>query len=285
MSLLALAGALVLSAWRSDYYYERPVPSSRQLASAAAKQTLPPHTEIFKFTLLHGSDFIANPQLCKTCHGADLKGGVFKSSCMKCHSVLKEFPHFSGDITKTHGAAYLKDSAGCKSCHGSELQGSGGAIGCNNCHNYPHSGRWSLPAEHGQAFIKLYHDGQTQDCLKCHGNESEFKKKYPGKFMACDQCHLEMPHPEATPGTWARGGHKAAARSYNGKCGVCHDKYQGNLPRFKSCRVCHGASSGGAKRWEPIAKYENIQNRSYASDERKVQRVVVEPIRIFWGAE
>ena len=284
LSLLAAIFALLLGGWRSDTYFEKPSSPVRKPAAKVAEATLPPHSSQFKFTSLHGSDFVSNPQVCKKCHGADLKGGAFQSSCLKCHPVLGKFAHFAGDITKIHGAAYLQNPAGCQGCHGSALEGRDRATGCANCHNYPHSPRWSLPTEHGQAFIKLYHEGQIQDCLRCHSKEGEFRKKYPEKFLACDHCHLELPHRETEPGRWARSEHKTAAMTYEGKCGVCHKNYKSNMPRFKNCKICHGASAGKAKRYEQIAKFEKLQNRSYASEADHSSNGI-EPIRVFWGAE
>ncbi len=90
----------------------------------------------------HSASYVADPNGCAMCHGADLAGTAIskaatdrsytvsgktyllasgvKVGCANCH-----VPHATTStwVTATHGALYESDPASCKSCHGSTLAG------------------------------------------------------------------------------------------------------------------------------------------------------------------
>ncbi len=89
----------------------------------------------------HGKKVLAaGYETCKSCHGADFKGGKSGASCYgsNCHST---FPHQAEwnyiDNANSHGA-YVKANSGaienCKKCHGSDLSGGTSKVSCYGCH-------------------------------------------------------------------------------------------------------------------------------------------------------
>jgi hypothetical protein len=80
----------------------------------------------------HGAKVLAAGYTsCKSCHGADLKGGEAGYSCFECHQT---YPHpeswnIIGDAN-FHG----NSSEDCKSCHGQDLKGGSSGVSCFACH-------------------------------------------------------------------------------------------------------------------------------------------------------
>ena len=75
---------------------------------------------------------------CKSCHGADLKGGKSGKNCNECHQT---FPHQESwiqyDNEANHGAYVTNNDTTaqtCKKCHGSDLTGGKSGVSCYDCH-------------------------------------------------------------------------------------------------------------------------------------------------------
>lgn len=89
----------------------------------------------------HGKKVLAaGHETCKSCHGADFKGGKSGASCYgsSCHSTYPHQPEWNyidhadshGQYLKTHSAALEN----CKKCHGSNLRGGTSQVSCFGCH-------------------------------------------------------------------------------------------------------------------------------------------------------
>lgn len=92
-------------------------------------------------TDFHGKKVLASGyESCKSCHGADFKGGKSGSSCYgsNCHSTYPHQPEWNNfDHPNSHGA-YVKTNMGiienCKKCHGANLRGGSSGVSCYSCH-------------------------------------------------------------------------------------------------------------------------------------------------------
>jgi len=89
----------------------------------------------------HGKKVLAaSYESCKSCHGADFKGGTSGAGCYgsNCHTT---YPHQAEwnyfDNAKSHGE-YIKSNLAalenCKKCHGSDLRGGTSNVSCYGCH-------------------------------------------------------------------------------------------------------------------------------------------------------
>lgn len=87
----------------------------------------------------HGAKVLAaGYETCKSCHGADFKGGKSGVSCNDCHAT---FPHpdewnLIGN-NNSHGKfidANMGAIENCKKCHGSNLRGGSSGVSCYDCH-------------------------------------------------------------------------------------------------------------------------------------------------------
>ena len=68
---------------------------------------------------------------CKSCHGADLKGGEAGFSCFECHQT---YPHPDSWSQIGDANFHGNSSADCKSCHGQSLTGGSSGVSCFECH-------------------------------------------------------------------------------------------------------------------------------------------------------
>ena len=270
--VLPLSWALVLGGWTLDYFpdnteavsksFREGQRRSRKIAQAPRAGTR--HTREFKTTGLHGSQFIQDKDSCKSCHGEDLKGGSTGRACATCHRALEYFDHF-GDSPGSHGAAFFKAPENCAGCHGSDWKGKDGAYGCLDCHNFPHSGAWSRPQEHGDAYLKGGRSAEVSDpanCLYCHSDAAGFQERHPAKFLNCGACHPIIPHPDKR---WTWGKHAAEARTYEGKCLHCHTDMKRLTPSMsKGCYTCHkGTNPEPVMKFvpKPTAQVKSLQDR------------------------
>ncbi len=255
----------------------RPVdePPAQKGVSSQVAGNVYPHSLEFRTTRVHGEAFSSDRKTCLACHGSDLAGGTSKVSCTQCHSQF----HFADSFKKPdeHGkAALAAGNSACLICHNGK---STKASSCNKCHNYPHTSHWFSPQNHGQAFmreraeiaiagkrefkidlkkkmsdeevlrISEYHLSHETGCVKCHGTKSEFKTKYPDKFVDCASCHTEMPHSDDFD-------HSRAALTQYDSCVKCHTNYQ-RLPGDEKPPVDgQGCSFGGCHSMEekPVLK-------------------------------
>lgn len=129
---------------------------------------------------VHWSEFLKNPDGCRTCHGStsDPKaaGGISQVSCFTCHpngpthAVGWSAGSQHGRMGAQLAPAAYAGFAYCAKCHGSSYD-NGLAVSCKSCHTKaPHpSAPWnggSLSA----ASHDMTHADNAPECAKCHTN-------------------------------------------------------------------------------------------------------------------
>lgn len=197
-----------------------------------------PHSTEFRTTRYHGSAYKKSPETCKTCHGNDLSGGSSNVSCTQCHSA---YPHDAAiKTTPNHGMTNLDLVPSCMGCH-TQSVAHAATPACASCHQYPHAAQWSLPKNHGTEFIKAKKDtSRPKDavtCSTCHGENSDFKKNNPDRFVSCATCHLQMPHPDDMTDDQV---HPKMVKADPASCVRCHTDYTRLLDDYGGCIGCHG---------------------------------------------
>ena len=204
----------------------------------------------------HRSAYQQNRDLCRECHGIDLKGGVTKVDCFnqagvgQCHAnghgprnVPHALPFTDGSV---HGVVAKTDLVYCQSCHGtSGGPGSNprfnvplGSLknGCEDCHK-PKTAHPPLPGSTSGWPGHSAAGNMGSNCTLCHGVDLT-----GGAGPGCNTCHTGL-----NPGTIPTAG----------SCTSCHAKppVTGNhsvhnaLPGITGvCGTCHdGAGSGSPK--------------------------------------
>jgi hypothetical protein len=165
----------------------------------------------------HGSDFLAKPAECVTCHGsyreAANAGGISRLSCFSCHpgGVTHE-SGYAERIAHGRGGAQINPDqtsaspdptpdptpmagfASCKKCHGDDYRGHGMAVSCMGCHKRaPHPNRpwtgvdrdWIRVPSHYQT-----HEGNAAACAQCHAGGANSSRPpagppAPGALPGC----------------------------------------------------------------------------------------------------
>ena len=247
ISILGLSGCTKGSRESRTISQQTPSVLPQELADQIGALGVYPHNDRFRLTREHGLEFYKPDNQCKICHGEDLGGGRVNVSCARCH---EGFPHTEQFKKKTHGEAYLGNRKLCTTCHGSDYQGGNLKIACTGCHSYPHTLKWAMPVHHGKAYVETLNLKEEENaCLKCHGESSEFKEKHPQHFVSCATCHTSIPHTE----DFVYGGHDIEARTYAGKCTICHTDLKRLLPNLTAgCLECHDDNGEGKR---PIVKW------------------------------
>jgi len=191
---------------------------------------------------------------CKTCHGADLKGGANAPSCTTCHESVgghesgvsdPNSPNFHGKLIEA-GVWKLVD---CRSCHGIDLKGTNDAPSCYSCHadagghaagiTDPNS-----PDFHGK-LIKA-NSWKTNNCQNCHGSNFAGGPNGP----TCNSCHTNPGGPTACNtchGSFADPGRIAPPRDIDGNTSTTaigvgahwNHLYDNKLGKKVSCETCH----------------------------------------------
>jgi hypothetical protein len=165
----------------------------------------------------HGSDFLAKPDGCVTCHGSYEKaaeaGGISKTSCFACHpgGVTHESGYADRARHGRHGAQINPKSipaslgptpmagfASCKKCHGDDYSGRGLAVSCMKCHRKaPHPGRpWTGADRIGiEGLLQVSSHYQTHVdniavCYECHRDGQNSRRvptsePAPGALPGC----------------------------------------------------------------------------------------------------
>lgn len=212
----------------------------------------------------HGKKFLEDPASCKKCHGEKLDGARTQVSCNSCHSAYPHPANFASlPSGKGHGAEFLKDKAQCLTCHsgssGDSQKVEKSAPKCQTCHQYPHnthdsaaSAQWHKPENHGDAYIKAQ---DKSSCLKCHGEESAFKKNHPTNFVSCSSCHALLPHPEGFNYDHKESAHgygQGPDRSTRAFCTACHYDLKRLMKpnesgEQKGCLECHDLENLGER--------------------------------------
>ena len=209
----------------------------------------------------HRSAYRQNPDMCRECHGLELKGGVTKVDCFnqansaRCHfnghgprAIIHAVPFTDPAL---HGALAKKDLTVCQDCHGTA--GSAGSnprfnlnigslpAGCESsgCHNpnMAHPKPWK---SHGAA------GNQANACALCHGTNFEGSPIIGAP--ACSSCHSRLVGVQLpTPGTCVscHGNPPDGAATPN-RAGS-HAAHLA-LPELQNnCNACHnGGGSGSA---------------------------------------
>jgi len=163
-------------------------PPGERLASSDAIAKVFPHSEEFKTTFLHGTEFFKDKKVCAQCHGIDFSGGSIKKSCLNCHP----YPHQERwAFPSNHGHAFTGGQReACLKCHGEKSAFKGRHpqefVSCGTCHT-------SIP--HSQNFTEISSDehhlklAQTYEgkCTLCH---TDFKRNMPNLGDdGCYTCH------------------------------------------------------------------------------------------------
>ncbi|MDP8287333.1 MAG: hypothetical protein RAP03_11700, partial [Candidatus Electryonea clarkiae] len=150
---------------------------------------------------------------CTGCHGTDLKGTVFGSSCFDCHNASDHKGAFEGVAVsehRTHLQSNNWDLSQCTICHGSDFQGNIFGSTCNNCHsreggpaacNQCHGSSASDPAPNDWSPPDNLHgdDDNSQVTVGAHQNHLTAMSGLSSP-VACVNCHL-------VPSTWDDPGH------------------------------------------------------------------------------
>jgi len=203
----------------------------------------------------HRIAYRQTPDLCRGCHGIDLKGGVTKIGCStdSCHlgnhpprNVIHPVP-FKGtaELNKAHGALAKIDLIICQDCHG-ELGATGGsgagsnprftksigslATGCeaSGCHlaNMAHPKPWKGHRDsdnivnacalcHGATFA----GGSGPACSTCHKQLTAGAVPAAGQ---CTSCHSNPPNGAAAPNRSGSHAVHLALGGMSGNCAACH---------------------------------------------------------------
>ncbi|MBT4762468.1 MAG: hypothetical protein HOO06_12270 [Bdellovibrionaceae bacterium] len=199
---------------------------------------------------------------CKSCHARTSHMAANNPKqyldCASCHKSVS-LPHSEEFKLKEHGKVYLDDKNSCKTCHGADYAGGKVKKSCKECHNFPHPPNWANPKKHGAEFVRGVQEdrdsggrGKDQQCLVCHKK----KRRIPadvharsGKRLACNTCHVDIPHEEriTLPGKKKKHhGDMSSSDFFKSNCYSCHVKQEGadsnkrtNMPTYESCEGCH----------------------------------------------
>lgn len=169
-------------------------------------------------------------EVCKDCHGDDLKGGISGKSCYSCHTI------HSSDYLEEHGAEVVANGYNsCQSyCHGSDLSGGLIEVACSSCHHYPHSAEY----ENG-GHEEAIGDGKELYCAPCHGDD------FTGGSVrkSCTTCHTEYPHAENFADEIETGHPADFIQKVQGgdtaDCTDCHGTSYDTELDGNSCVTCH----------------------------------------------
>ncbi|MBJ6725378.1 CxxxxCH/CxxCH domain c-type cytochrome [Geomesophilobacter sediminis] len=160
----------------------------------------------------HRAAYVANPDLCRSCHGADLRGGISKVDCFNqgnlpgCHANghgprVPNHPIPFKDPA-LHGPVAKADLTNCQTCHAT----AGGAgsnprfnlaigslpAGCeqSGCHNLANPAFPARSSAHPRPWRTHNGAGNLQNaCTLCHGGSSLGGTAAGGVGPACNGCH------------------------------------------------------------------------------------------------
>lgn len=215
----------------------------------------------------HSKSYLASPDACKECHGADLTGGISKVSCLSadrngisCHAQGPSGHPAGWALPTAHGAHAKSAAVGadgmafCTNCHGADYRGAGFIQkDCLRCHvTAPHPPKpWS-----GGTFTHTTTDtSNAPACALCHtggANLSTIIPATPSGATGCFNntlCHGVMGHPFPYGGSAHRPGGTgtllANAQAPYTNCSSCHDTTTagGTYPVARGvkplCSACH----------------------------------------------
>jgi len=205
----------------------------------------------------HQAAYQEDAELCRSCHGAQLTGGIARIDCFNqgnlpsCHAGghgPRVAPHaLPFTDPALHGAAASADLVGCQLCHG-QAGGAGSnprfstrigtlASGCEaaGCHRLADPAFPAVSSAHPVPWRGHPGAGNLVNaCSLCHGATFQ-----GGSGPSCSSCHTLL---------------AAGALPVPGSCSSCHaqDPATGSHPAHRglagvSCASCHnGGGAGGA---------------------------------------
>ena len=200
----------------------------------------------------------AGMDYCRSCHGADFKGGTTGASCFKCHTTSPHSKPWLGSTGATvhkHSSTDATNALACGRCHAGGVKQSTPTTppanaGCFNstlCHG--------TVTGHAYPFPGAAHLGSADatSCLVCHAQGSA-TSTYPvaaGTPPECRSCHLN-----ANPGTTPQCSDCHGSVANNSAGALLAGRPTGNLfPNTakehnisehvrRACTVCHPFTSG-----------------------------------------
>lgn len=241
---------------------------SKSKISSCSKCHEYPHVNGWTNSESHGKAFFTaegngkpNPE-CLKCHQKDIAptqpngaGTGNKAVITLCNSCHIAMPHpKSFKPGSVHGKAFLEDRTKCIVCHKPGAKNTPSQETCKKCHEYPHSNDWAAPAKHGAVYLANKATETAEEnkkpvlgCTKCHPLKSaETPADASDASGPCNACHSAFPHPEDYGMN-----HKNDARTYAGKCTICHKDLTEHL-EYK-CTDCHGGDTYQLNiKWEEI---------------------------------
>lgn len=218
-----------------------------------------PHPNGWSKLPTHGQGFTGSTETqkkqCLSCHAKDNgTQNIHIPQCVSCH---KAYPHdYPKDEKFRSGKGKHKEYATsgdgkCVACHRNYKENMPNhSAGCQDCHagkfeiswkSIPHDNGWPKPQVHGKTFASLA-DGDRKACMKCHSQMSTDPAN-TAQTPACVECHKAYPHDSAGDADDFKGGggqHPILAKTYEGKCTLCHRNYKDNMPTSTDgCIDCH----------------------------------------------
>lgn len=221
-------------------------PGDPDAASSGGGGAARVHPAGFAAGPVHGVEMTLQKQDCRTCHGADLTGGV-GPSCDGCHTLSAPtswrsqctYCHGGGDNQTGAPPRHLDgttDPARAKfAAHGAHVtQGVAAALDCTQCHKKPAdvlSAEHAFDATPGAAEVTMAqglspagtYDGKG-GCtnLYCHGSGRTNGTARDGSAaLTCAGCHPALNSNEAAWGTMS-GEHRLHLELNGVTCGDCH---------------------------------------------------------------
>lgn len=184
----------------------------------------------------HPAVYLAAPDICKECHGGDLKGGISKVSCfsadrggMSCHAQGPSGHPAGWSDPAAHGAHAKAAPSGadgmafCTNCHGTDFRGGGVS---------------------------------QKDCLRCHATAPHpaaanwrstgtitHTTTAPNNAKVCAPCHNSLSPNLAAPNLTRFA--NAPAGSFNGSSPDCFNASMchGDVRKTGNCDACHSTAT------------------------------------------
>jgi hypothetical protein len=201
---------------------------------------------------------------CRSCHGADFKGGTTGFSCMQCHTAAphsKPWLTSTGATTRKHSTVDVSNALACGRCHagGAKLStpttppANAGCFNSTLCHaEVGHPAGWTATGHQVAAKAAATSSTGLDSCRSCHG--ADFKGGTAG--VSCMQCHTTSPHskPWLTSTGATTHKHSTADATNALACGRCHAggaklSTPTTPPADSGCfnsTLCHASAAGHA---------------------------------------
>jgi len=212
---------------------------------------------------LHASaatnEYVSNGALvsCTECHGADLTGGIARTSCFGNAAACHHGTIAGWFAPGVHGAS-AKSAPGdgsffaCQVCHGNDFSGGGAGIACALCHGVP-APHPSAPWLSGVGSTHTNtNPANAPVCAQCHfpgsANNPANHPPTPAPAGTAPGCfNSTLCHGEggvAHPVPYNADAHYAVTTAaFPGGCSACHDVSAPTAKPGPACQTCHVAAS------------------------------------------